>query len=340
METAFDRLELPVRAKRTAFVPGKLRYEYMSSPCETRVSPSACETPRSTAGYGGVVFAVIAAVTYGMNPLFALPLYANGFDVNSVLFVRYLPASIFLAFLVKLRGQHFRLTRKEFLGCLICGFEFACTSCFLFLSYTKMDAGIASSLLFVYPIMVVPIMAIGFRERVTWITVICIILSCCGVALLCRTSDGGFLSLIGIVYVLLSAFSYGVYLVTVNRLTWVKSMDASKLVFYVILFCLFFFLFRINCGFSFKGSFSPLVALNIVGLSLISTAVSIGCTSLALPRLGATGTSIIGALEPLTAVFFGVTVFHETLTFRIASGIVLILASVVLIALKRPAQNT
>ncbi|MDD3586076.1 MAG: DMT family transporter [Thermoguttaceae bacterium] len=293
-------------------------------------------TSQTRSGYSGVVFAIIAAVTYGMNPLFALPLYANGFDVDSVLFVRYLPATILLGLLVKLRKQHFRLTRKELGGCIICGLLFACTSCFLFLSYTKMDAGIASTLLFVYPMMVVPIMAIGFRERITSSVVFCILLSCIGVGLLCRTSAGGFLSLIGIIYVLLSALSYGVYLVTVNRLSCVKSIDPVKLTFYVVFFCLLFFFARIHAGWGFQGSFSPFVALNIAGLSLISTATSIGFTSLALPRLGATGTSIIGALEPLTAVFFGVTVFHETLTPRIACGIVLILASVVLIALKQP----
>ncbi|MDO5566967.1 MAG: DMT family transporter [Planctomycetia bacterium] len=308
----------------------------MSSSCEKSTDKYTGKPCPVQAGYSGVIFAVIAAVTYGMNPLFALPLYANGFDVDSVLFVRYLPATILLGILVKLRGQHFRVTWKELGGCIICGLLFACTSCFLFLSYTKMDAGIASTLLFVYPIMVVPIMAIGFRERITWNTIFCILLSCVGVGLLCRTSSGGFLSLIGIVYVLLSALSYGVYLVTVNRLNWVKSMDPAKLTFYVVFFCLFFFFIRIEGGLGFQGSFSPFVALNIAGLSLISTATSIGFTSLALPRLGATGTSIIGALEPLTAVFFGVTVFHETLTPRIACGIILILASVILIALKRP----
>lgn len=294
------------------------------------------ETAKSRTRFGGgILFAVVAAVTYGMNPLFALPLYKNGFDVNSVLFVRYLPASILLAFLIKLRGQHFRLTRKELAGALICGLLFALTSLFLFLSYTKMDAGIASTLLFVYPVMVAPIMAIGFHERLTRKTIVCILLSCVGAGLLCRASNGGFLSAQGILFVLLSALSYAVYLITVNRLSWIKSLDAGKLTFYVVLFCLIFFLFRIGGGRTFNGSFTPFVWLNIAGLSLISTATSIGFTSLALPRLGATGTSVIGALEPLTAVFFGVTVFHETLTPRIVWGIVLILASVVLIALNK-----
>lgn len=285
--------------------------------------------------YSGAFFASIAAITYGMNPLFALPLYANGFDVNSVLFVRYLPASILLCLLVKGRGLHLRLNGQELLGVLLCGSLFALTSLFLFLSYTKMDAGIASTLLFVYPVMVAPIMWIAFHERMTLTIVLCIVLSCTGVALLCRTSDGGFLSMQGILYALLSALFYALYLITVNRLPWIKRMDAGKLTFYVVLFCLIFFFVRIDGGYSFKGAFIPFTCLNIIGLSLISTATSIGFTSLALPRIGATGTSIIGALEPLTAVFFGVTVFHEELTIRIIFGILLILTSVVLIALKR-----
>ncbi|MDO5580654.1 MAG: DMT family transporter [Planctomycetia bacterium] len=283
----------------------------------------------------GVLYAVIAAITYGMNPLFALPLYGEGFNVDSVLFVRYLPAALFLCALVLLRGESLRLTVKEFAGSVLCGLLFALTSFFLFLSYTKMDAGIASTLLFVYPVMVAPIMLFVFHERMGLTTILCILLSCIGVGLLCRTAEGGFLSIAGIVYALLSALTYALYLITVNRLPWIQKIGAGKLTFYVVLFCLIFFLVRIGGGMSFKGSFTPFVCLNIAGLSLISTAASIGFTSLALPRLGATGTSIIGALEPLTAVFFGVAVFHEVLTVRIVLGIILILVSVVLVALDR-----
>ena len=57
--------------------------------------------------------------------------------------------------------------------------------------------------------------------------------------------------------------------------------------------------------------------------------------------IGPTLSAIIGALEPVTAVFFGVLVFHEHLSLRIAAGIVLILMAVFLTVLKqKPAKRS
>ena len=61
------------------------------------------------------------------------------------------------------------------------------------------------------------------------------------------------------------------------------------------------------------------------------TAISFLCTTLAVQYIGSTPTAILGALEPLTAVFFGVTVFGESLTLRLCCGIILIILAVTLI---------
>ena len=63
----------------------------------------------------GYVLGVIAAATYGMNPLFALPLYEAGMNPDSVLFFRYLFAIPVLGAMIKLRGRDFKLKRKEIL---------------------------------------------------------------------------------------------------------------------------------------------------------------------------------------------------------------------------------
>ena len=51
--------------------------------------------------------------------------------------------------------------------------------------------------------------------------------------------------------------------------------------------------------------------------------------------VGSTTTAILGALEPLTAVMIGIMVFHEAFGFRLALGIGLILAGVVLIVVRK-----
>ena len=69
----------------------------------------------------GYVLGVIAAATYGMNPLFALPLYEAGMNPDSVLFFRYLFAIPVLGAMIKLRGRDFKLKRKEILPLIIMG---------------------------------------------------------------------------------------------------------------------------------------------------------------------------------------------------------------------------
>ena len=113
----------------------------------------------------GYILGSIAAASYGMNPLFALPLYKAGMDPDSVLFFRYLFAIPLLGIMIKARGRSFKIQRKETFPLIIMGLLVALSSLTLFLSYNYMAAGIASTLLFVYPIMVALIMAMVFKEK-------------------------------------------------------------------------------------------------------------------------------------------------------------------------------
>ena len=165
----------------------------------------------------GYVLGVIAAATYGMNPLFALPLYEAGMNPDSVLFLRYLFAIPVLGIMIKARGRDFKLKRKEILPLMIMGLLVALSSLTLFQSYNYMEAGIASTLLFVYPIMVAVIMALFFKEKLTMQTILCILLALGGIGLLYKGEDGSTLSLTGILLVVVSALSYAIYIVSVNR---------------------------------------------------------------------------------------------------------------------------
>ena len=113
----------------------------------------------------GFIYGAIAAASYGMNPLFTLPLYAAGMSVDTVLFYRYAFAVIVLGVLMKLQGQSFTLRKADILPLVIMGLLFSFSSLLLFMSYNYMDAGIASTILFVYPVMVAVIMGIFFKER-------------------------------------------------------------------------------------------------------------------------------------------------------------------------------
>ena len=285
----------------------------------------------------GYLLGALAAATYGMNPLFALPLYAHGMGPASVLFFRYLFAIPILALMLQFRRGDFRLRRRE-TGLLVCyGVLFALSSLTLFESYRYMDAGIASTLLFVYPLLVALIMAARFGERLSLSTILCLGVALGGIALLYKGADGATLSLTGTLLVGGSALSYAIYIVGVNRPR-LQQVPTLKITFYVTLFGLLLFaamLFGEPDSGASAGWLPGLqlpdrwyLWLNCVALGLFPTALSLLCTTAAIHCIGSTPTAILGVLEPVTALFFGVTVFGEQLTPRDLTGIVLIFAAV------------
>ena len=278
----------------------------------------------------GYILGVIAAATYGMNPLFALPLYKAGMNPDSVLFLRYLFAIPVLGIMIKARGRDFKLKLKEIVPLIIMGLLISLSSLTLFQSYNYMEAGIASTLLFVYPIMVALIMAFVFIERLTLQTIVCILLALGGIGLLYKGDDGTTLNLTGVILVVISALSYAIYIVAVNR-PLLKDIATLKLTFYVLLFGMTLFLVRVDFGMSLRVVDTWYLWGNLIALAIFPTAVSFLCTTQAIQYIGSTPTAILGALEPLTAVFFGVTVFGESFTMRLACGILMIVSAVTLI---------
>lgn len=279
----------------------------------------------------GTLCGIVAAVSYGMNPLGALSLYRAGVNTNSVLFYRYALAAVLLAALLLVQKTSLRITRREFSVLGLLGVMFAVSSLTLFMSFHYMDAGIASTLLFVYPVMVAVIMAIFFRERISLVTVLSISLALCGIALLYRGEGGAVLNTAGVVLVMASSLSYALYIVVVNRAS--LDMSSVKLTFYVLLFGVAaIVLYSLCCP------DQPLQLLSTPSmwawaamLALIPTVVSLVLMTVAVHAIGSTPTAVMGALEPLTAVVIGVTIFGELFTARLAAGIGLILLAVTLI---------
>ena len=277
----------------------------------------------------GYLFAAISAATYGMNPLFALPLYDAGMDLFSVLFFRYLIAIPILAVMLKIRRRDFSIERKDFLPLIILGILFALSSITLFSSYHHMDAGIASTILFVYPIMVALIMFFFFKEKISAKTVACIAVALFGIALLCKSGEGAVVSIKGVLFVLGSALSYSIYIVFVNK-SRINKMATIKVTLYVL--CVGWFIFAIKSLIS-GGLTTPPTEkwwlwANILALSIFPTVISLICTTEAIQYIGSTPTAILGVLEPVTAVFFGIVVFHEVITTRILIGLILVITSV------------
>ena len=280
----------------------------------------------------GVILAIISAICYGMNPLGALFLYEEGLNVNSVIFYRFIFASILLAIFMLIKKDSFYLKFKEIILLALLGLLFGISAISLFNSFLYMDAGLASTVLFIYPIFVAIIMALFFKEKNSIITILSIVFAFLGVVLLYE-SDGANVSNFGIFLVIVSSLCYAIYIVIINQYL---KMSALKVTFYSMLFCTITIL--IHSFFDSSLNIMPLVNFNMwfytIFLALVPTIISLLFLIKAIQLIGSTSASILGALEPLTAVLIGVYVFNEKITFWLVIGIVFILVGVILIVLK------
>lgn len=279
----------------------------------------------------GTICGILAAISYGTNPLGALNLYADGLNANSVIFYRYALATLILAAIMVLQRKSFAVTRREFKVLLALGVIMAGSSLALYCSFNFMDAGIASTILFVYPVMVAVIMAVFFKEKVTPVTIVSIVLALSGISLLYKGGDGAVLSTVGVILVIISSLTYAVYIVVVNKSS--LRMSSVKLTFYVLFIGTIMIIL-----YSFTGDSARLQSITSIHslfyallLAVFPTVISLILMVIAVHNVGSTPTAVMGALEPITAVCIGVFVFGEVFTMRLAVGCLLILAAVTLI---------
>lgn len=283
----------------------------------------------------GYIFAAIAAASYGTNPIFAIPLYHEGISVSSVLFMRYAMAVAIMFVATMIKSPKAFVIKPKYVGLLaFMGILMVLSSIELFESYKYLSAGIASTLLFFYPVMVAVIMAIFYKERLTKKSWACLITAFLGVVILSKNDDGGFISLLGLTLVMLSSLSYAIYLVYINRGP-MKKINTSTITFYVILGG---FLVMIPYCLLDGGLMLPKTTpawINAIGLGFFPTVISLIFTSRAIALIGSTETAIFGALEPLTAVILGILILGETLTIGPAIGMILIFVSVTVLMMKK-----
>lgn len=280
----------------------------------------------------GLTYGAFASASYGTNPLFALPLYAAGIGVNSVLFYRYaLALAIYFLWLKFIKQISLKITLKESVILLILGLFFSLSSYTLFDAFKYIEAGIACTILFIYPVLVAVIMAIFFKEKITKTVITSIALITVGISLLYHGKEGATLNLHGVLIVILSALLYSLYIVGVKNIKQVRHMNSAKMTFYVMLFGLILYIINLNFCTELQPLTSPVLWLYAVCLALFPTIISIETINVAIKLIGSTTTAILGSLEPLTALFFGVVIFHEQLTLRIILGIVAVLFGVILI---------
>ena len=281
----------------------------------------------------GLICGAIAAAAYGLNPLFAMPLYKFALTPVMVLFFRFLLASLMLLPILLLKRIPLKIDRKEAWASCLGGALMVGSSFCLYSSFNHMDIGLAMTILFVYPVIVAVVMSVFFGEKISWSTVASILLALVG--LVCITCIGkppraGSITLTGVLLALGSSLSYALYIVAVRK-TAMHNMPSEKLTFYTVVFGtpMFFVLVKFGMALTVPTALSAWGYL--LGVAFIPTIIALAFMAVSIDKVGATPTAILGVLEPVTGLLVGILLYGERLTIYSTLGIVLIFAAVMLV---------
>lgn len=282
----------------------------------------------------GLLYGIISSASFGLIPLFAIPAMQHGMDFMNVISYRFLFATISLAVLLKIRKIPFGIQKSDLPTLLLLSFFYIISSVFLLWGYKFMPSGVATTIHFMYPVVTTVIMMLFFREKNSVSRTLAILMAIAGVYSLSYSDSKGETDLLGVIIVLISAVGYALYLVAVGQRK-NQNLKGLKLTFYVFLFSTLILL----AGMFSTGSMHPIpdytTAGNLLLLAIIPTIVSNLTLIEAIKYIGATRTSVLGAMEPVTAVIVGIAVFGESFTMAIALGIVLIISAVTIIILNK-----
>lgn len=289
--------------------------------------------------FSGIIYAMLSSATFGLIPLFTLPVIKSGMHTPSIIFYRMLFSVVMLAVLILLRKGSFRLNGKQVMTILALSVFYASTSLLLIESYLYIPSGVATTISFLYPVAVSLILFFLFKQRISKETMIAIVLSILGVFLLSGFSSQSGLNSTGLICVITTIFTYSAYIVGVNK-TSANSVNSLTLSFYVLLFtCLFF-----SLNVFVRGGLEPIESGTQLGslllLGFIPTVLSNLFLLLALKRTDSATVSLFGCMEPLTALVVGVFVFNEQLNAIKIAGVCLIILAVLVIVIKTRNKET
>lgn len=268
----------------------------------------------------GTCFSALAAVIYGLIPLFSLGIYGNGGDVFSVSCIRSLIAAMIHGFWVKRRGGSLAVSKKDLLYLALAAvFGITFTDFFLGQSYNYIPSGLATTLHFIYPAACVILETVFFKERVTVRSLGALVCVLSGIVLFSWQS--AHVEFLGVCFALISGFSYTFYLVIIAR-SRLKELDVHKVIFYVC--CIEAFLCggpalrNQSFGMSLQGW------LLVILLSLLVNVLAASLLQLGILLVGLSTASVLSTLEPLTSVVAGILVFHDALGMAELCGCVLV----------------
>lgn len=288
----------------------------------------------------GIIYAAVSSSTFGLAPFFSIILLLAGLSTFEVLAYRWGVATVALTLFGCFSGCNFRLSRKDMGVVFLLSILRAVTSFSLIIAYQNIASGVASTIHFMYPLVVALGMMFFFHEKKSMLVIFAVLMSLLGASLLSlgevQAQEGN--RVMGLVAACVSVFSYAAYIIGVRK-TRAVNIHSTVLTCYVMGIGTLFYLVGGSFTSGLRWVADGYLWLVILQLALVATAISNITLVQAIKYAGPTLTSILGAMEPLTAVIIGVFMFNELFTMNSAVGIILILLAVSLVVFRRQKTN-
>lgn len=285
----------------------------------------------------GVICAMASAASFGMIPLFAVPLINSGVSPLAAVLCRFGLAALIMGPFLFLLGTPLRISARQALILALLALFYFLDVLLFFLAFKYLASGLAAALEFVAPVFVLLITTVFFHQKLSWQAAAAALLAILGVWLLGGGMESSPLhnhseALKGAALALLSALFLAFYLIG-WEIGGARNLDPAAATFYLMLFGSIYCAAPVLAAGDLALPDSPANIARAVLLALVTAIFSNWTLILAIKRAGPFLTSILGVLEPMTALFIGATVFDERLTLWMGAGAFMLIAAATLATL-------
>lgn len=275
----------------------------------------------------GRIYIIFSALIFGLMPLGASLAYKGGSNGFQLVFWRYFIALPLYWYLARKRGDRLKLDRVELGRIQLLSLSFSAALISLYFSYLYIDTGVATTLHFLYPLIVILGCWIFYKEKVDFRTGLALAFSLLGLFLNMPRGQGQGL---GVFLALFSALSFALYVVYLPKSD-LDKLGTMSLFFYVNLFGAI----GVAIFTSLLGFWSRLDLLGVVASLVFALVISLA--SFLFQRgtimIGSQNAAIFSTLEPLTGIISGVVFLGDKIGIVSGLGLGFILLSSLILSL-------
>lgn len=276
-----------------------------------------------------ILAVVFGSIMYGFLPIFSKNLLLSGLSSESIVFYRFFFTLIECVIIILITRKSFKITRRQLLQISFFGIiGVGATALLITLSLNYISTGLANMLHFGYPAVVIIIMTLLYKEKISLYKISAILVALLGLFILTQIKTEG--SIKGVILVLITAFTYALYIIA-NKKSSFASLDTMVILLYTSLAVSVFFFIQAKVTDTFQIPTTLYQYVNIMATALLCTIMSLGLLLYGVKGLGSSTASVLNMFEPTTTVIAGIFLHSETFTINILIGSLLVIFSTVII---------